>query len=138
MRRTVLALALAAVTLQPAAGRACSCLDLTLDEVLAQVDAVFVGKVTRLEIVGSRDGVDLIRAVVRTGEVFQGEVPAEVELATSNGCCYCSFEFEIAKEYLLFADEEDGHYRTSECWRSDLVGAREADLAELRRRAERP
>ncbi|MBZ0090394.1 MAG: hypothetical protein K8H90_08465 [Thermoanaerobaculia bacterium] len=116
----------------------CSCGEQTLDEAFARAQFVFVGKVVRLEVVATLDGVDSIRASVAPSEVFKGAVGSSVEFATDNGCCYCSYDFEIAQEYLLFATEREGLFSTSACSRSELVDASQADLRALRAAAEAP
>ena len=95
-----------------------------------------MGKVIKLEVIGTENGVDTIEATIIPGETFKGEPAASVQFVTDNGCCYCSYEFEIAKEYLFFASERDGYFRTSACSRSALVAAAEEDLKVLRAEAQ--
>lgn len=118
---------------------ACSCTEVSLAEAVAKYDAVFVGKVTKLEVTRDRDAqphddipVDDIRATVEAREVIKGQPGKVVEFLTDNGCCYGSFGFEIAEEYLLFAEEaKDGTYSTSLCSRSRKLVEAAADLKTL-------
>jgi Tissue inhibitor of metalloproteinase len=118
---------------------ACSCGKVSLAEAIAKYDAVFVGKVVKLEVTRDRDArpldgnpADDIRATVATREIIKGQPGKVVEFSTDNGCCYCSFGFEIAEEYLLFAKkEEDGTYFTSVCSRSRMLVEAAADLKTL-------
>ncbi|HYH44545.1 MAG TPA: hypothetical protein VEG34_02590 [Thermoanaerobaculia bacterium] len=118
---------------------ACSCAEVSLAEAIAKYDAVFVGKVVKLEVTRDRDArphddirVDDIRATVETREIIKGQPGKVVEFSTDNGCCYCSFGFEIAEEYLLFAKEaKDGTYSTSLCSRSRKLVEAAADLKTL-------
>jgi len=122
---------------------ACECSGISLAEALARYDAVFIGKVMKLEVTKDRDApppekfpADGIRATVETKEIIKGQPGRVVEFSTDNGCCYCSFGFEIAEEYLLFAEqEEDGTYRTSICSRSRKLVEATADLKRLRERS---
>jgi hypothetical protein len=95
---------------------------------------------SRLPRTGTRARADIpaddIRATVETKEIIKGQPGRVVEFLTDNGCCYCSFGFEIAEEYLLFAkQEEDGTYRTSICSRSRKLVEAAADLKRLRDRS---
>jgi hypothetical protein len=92
-----------------------------------------VGKVVELKVVGTDDGIDTIEALIVPEEVFKGSVGRTVTFVTDNGCCYCSYGFEIAATYLLYASEQDGVFHTGACSRSVLVGAAEDDLKALRR-----
>jgi hypothetical protein len=111
----------------------CSCVTGTLKGDLEGSYAVFVGKVTRVEILHSDGVIDLIRAIrdpLRPGEsvtaravlepleVVKGTLPKEVEFVTDNGCCDCSFWFDVGETYLIFARGNGGNLTTSACSRS--------------------
>ncbi len=112
---------------------ACSCGKQTVEEAVAVAPFIFAGKVVELKVVATENGVDAIEALIVPQEVFKGSVGSTVTFVTDNGCCYCSYGFEIAATYLLYASERDGVFQTGACSRSALIGAAEEDLKVLRR-----
>jgi hypothetical protein len=99
----------------PGVSHACSCIESTLEERMETYDAVFVGKVVRLEILDTTEGVDLVLATLAPVEVVKGDLAHEVEILASNGCCYCAPWFDIAETYLVFARVEGAELITSSC-----------------------
>lgn len=119
MKRT--AIAFAAFWLAASAAYACSCAPLTLPEEVVQTDAIFTGKVTKLEVVKVTEGVSTIEATVVPDRVFKGDVAKTVVFTTSDGCCYCAPSFEIARQYLFFARLVNGKLVTDACMRTKLL-----------------
>lgn len=133
MMQRILAIVVVALLAVPWPARPCSCGETSLRESLEDAEAVFAGKVIRLEVLGTENGVDTIRATLQPLEVVKGSLSKEVELLTDNGCCYCSFGFLIGQRYLIFANKHDGVLSTSICTRSGRFDADhvEADLKAL-------
>jgi hypothetical protein len=134
MRIRLAAFLLSLALLAPTAF-ACSCIELTAKENFEAADAVLIGKVIRLEVTKEHQGVNTIEATVRVIEVRKGKVVAgqEVTFVTDDGCCYCSYGYEIAGTYLLYAYPAETRWSTSTCTRSGLITKPEvkADLKEL-------
>ena len=118
---SALAASLLLLTIARAPAFGCSCIDLSLEQAIERSDAVFVGKVIRLEVLRTEGQVDTVRATLAPLRVVKGSIPREVEFTTNDGCCYCAFWFEIAATYLIFATGSDGHLETSTCSRSAKV-----------------
>ena len=109
----------------------CSCFPTTLAERVEVADAVFVGKVIKLEIIETRAHADTARATVQTLEVVKGAVPEEVEFVVSNGCCYCDWWFDLAVNYLIFARGDGAELSTGVCEGTGTVRERREDLEVL-------
>lgn len=136
VKRLTLATVAALLFLLPSQSQACSCSRQTLEEALGSYDVVFVGTVMKLEVVDEKDDVHLIRATVRPELDIIGRLGEEVEFSTDDGCCYCSFGFEIAETYLFFANyrrDSPDLLATSTCSRTSPVGGEQgrADLIAL-------
>jgi hypothetical protein len=109
MRRTgriflflTLLLALCAADVTPAA--ACSCVgNHSLLSVLASAEAVFAGTVTKM---------DSPLVTVAVSQRWKG--PSNATLTVSNPPV-CAYPFEVGKDYLIFAVEDDGLLQVSIC-----------------------
>jgi len=127
--RTLL-LSLLLITCAPAAF-ACSCAEITLEESMKFWDDVLVGKVIRLEVIREHDGVNTIAASVEVKKAVKGDLASIITFITDDGCCYCSYRFDIGETYLLFAKPWQGSYQTNGCSRSKPVREATADLKAL-------
>ena len=118
----------------PSASLGTSCAPLPLQDTFELAPYVFVGKVVKLEIVKSEDGGDTIEATVEVGEIFKGDLKAQVKFITETKRDYHTFWFYIATEYLFFASERDGYFVTGPCSRSGSVRTEtvDEDLRQLR------
>ncbi|HEX2833135.1 MAG TPA: hypothetical protein VHW00_08975 [Thermoanaerobaculia bacterium] len=129
------ALTLLLTLLLAPAALACSCAETTAKENFANAAAVLTGKVVKLEVIREENGVNTIEAKVRVIESRKGGLVTSelLTFVTSDGCCYCSFEYTIGATYLLYAYRADDHWSTSACTRSGIVGRGETnkDLEEL-------
>jgi hypothetical protein len=105
----------------------CSCVETTLKEMLESSDAVFVGKVIRLE----DFGFDTIRVVLQPLRVVKGLSPKEIELVELSHCCFCGVGFDIGETYLVFASLYEGNLVTSTCNRSGKLRDVTEDLKAL-------
>jgi len=128
---------LTAASAQPVWG--CSCAKSTAAAKLEHADVVLVGKVIRLEVVGSNEfGADLIDATLKVLDVVKGDLQENVVVRTSNGCCYCDIQFRKSGEYLVYAKfgasntglTDKSHLGTSIC-SSGTVDDRQEELKEL-------
>jgi hypothetical protein len=117
------------------AAHACSCVERTLAQEAAQTTAIFTGKVTKLEVVKVIDGVSLIEATVEPNRIFKGSVPKTVVFTTSNGCCYCASWFDIAGEYLFYANDVNGKLHTDACTRTKLLSKATEEIRYLEQAA---
>jgi hypothetical protein len=110
----------------------CSCLKGTLKGALEGSDAVFVGKVIRLEVLRRENGVDNVRAVLEPLEVVKGSLPREVAFVTNNCFCGdCSFWFNLRETYLIFARDFGGTLTTNACSRSRRIKDAPDDIKAL-------
>jgi hypothetical protein len=130
MKRT--AIGVAVFLYAASAAYACSCGELTLPKEVAQTDAIFTGRVTKLEVVKVTDGVSTIEATVIPDRVFKGDVPKTVVFTTSDGCCYCAPSFAIAAKYVFFAYVSKGELVTSTCTRTKLLSEAKEELEYLK------
>jgi hypothetical protein len=114
---------------EPAA--ACSCGERTLQEEVASSAAIFIGKVAKLEVTSVIDGVSQIEVTIERERVFKGPAGTTVTLQTSDGCCHCEPWFDIARRYLIFAEENEGALVTSSCSRTKLLDPAKDEVAYL-------
>lgn len=126
----LLALALAVA---PDSASACSCAPPPpVAEAVEQADAVFVGEVVTVEVVEKLPHANRLRATLRVEAAVKGDLGDEMAMTFEDGCCYCEFQFEKGKRYLVYADRnEDGELRTSICHRSGQLRHVSADLEAL-------
>jgi hypothetical protein len=119
----VVVLAGLGVVLAPAAPAcACSCAMGTLDEYVADADAVFVGTVREVRPPWYppwqrvRSSSDPMTAVIEVSEVYKGaRVTTWTEVETASSGASCGFEFVEGHRYLVFARHDDGTFTTSLC-----------------------
>lgn len=126
-----LAIGVFVVLLGAAPALPCSCMPTTLAERVELADAVFVGKVVKLEVLETSEFVDTARATVQTLEVVKGFVPDEVEFIVTNGCCYCDWWFDLAVNYLIFANGEGAELATGVCAGTGTVRHLEEEMKTL-------
>jgi len=117
------------------AAHACSCIERTLPQEVAETQAIFTGKVTKLEVVKVNDGVSVIEATVVPERVFKGSVPKTVVFITSDGCCYCAPWFDIAHDYLFYAILLNGKLQTNACTRTKLLAKAKEEIQYLEQAA---
>lgn len=116
---------------------ACSCGPKPdVDQALSAAAAVFAGRVVALELVPDSDpaiGVSMehLRVTVAVHSMWKGEIEDLAIVTTAFTCCVCGFRFEIGEEYLIYAYDQDGVYRTSICDRTKVLGDAGDDLEQL-------
>ena len=131
MKHRIIVFAVVVSLAAPWLAMSCSCIETSLQEALDAYDAVFVGKVIRLEFLRNQEGIDIVRATLKPLEVVKGAVPSEVEFVVSNGCCYCDYWFDIAETYLIFARSNGNSWDTDACSRSGKIKDVANDLKAL-------
>lgn len=106
---------------------ACSCLPLTVENAYEGSDLIFAGRVLESSVVvdgGSSKGdvevfwheIDILFAVRTT---YKGDSrPFSVVLRTPVDSAACGYNFEVGKNYLVYAYAEDGLFRTNLCTRT--------------------
>jgi hypothetical protein len=114
--RCFLALALLAATSPVAAAGAadpqpsgCSCPS-GPEQLLAQIDHVFIGDLVEVKGAGDDAGI----AVIRVRETFKGSLSGVVEVrdALSMQCSWSVFEMALPGRYLVFANVDEGELVT--------------------------
>lgn len=109
-----------------ARARACSCADLTPEQAAAQADAIFEGRVQRVE----RQGGERV-AQLRVTRAWKGVTTEEVTVRTADSSAACGVSFEPDTYWLVYAEERAGGLRTGLCTRTRPADDAEADLAAL-------
>lgn len=93
-------------------------------------DAILTGKVISQEEGGTPDqGIYAIPFDIKVTKVWKGANQPTVTIATSNSMC--GYPFEVGKEYLIFANVEDGQLYADSCSRSQPFETAERDIALL-------
>ncbi len=119
--------------LAASAAHPCSCSTPSLQDALAAADAVFVGKVIRLEVAEEKEFFDELRITIETVTSVKGEVASTTKFYADNFCCgSCdSNPFEIAKTYLIFARALGEDYASGACSRTAEIALAGEDLKAL-------
>ncbi|TCP70668.1 hypothetical protein [Baia soyae] len=110
--------------------QACSCVP--SGDPIKEADkssAVFVGKVVKLE----GDANQQI-ATLHVSKRWKGDLDPELTVYTALSGAACGFDFEMEKEYLVYATKENGHLTTTICSRTKLLSEAQADLDVLNKR----
>ncbi len=117
---------------------ACSCIPPKEPrEAMADAAAVFRGVVTestREDILreGFETTTDPYVATFSVSTVWKGDVASTAEVSTALESASCGFNFEIDKEYIVYAWEgESGNLETGLCSRTALITDATEDLEEL-------
>ena len=121
---------------------ACSCLEKNYPEAFETAGIVFVGSVTQFEVVGTPEVVDFDnrnvlafrggrKATFRIQKVWKGPHEETISIFTGEGGGDCGFDFVVGHEYLVYASEIEGQWKTGICtrtrdvWFSDWSEAQE-------------
>ena len=96
-------------------GLACSCAAAGVEDHLESADTVFQARVTNVEI----SLIDDVTVVVAPSKVWKG-TPREV-IYTEEDVGACGYGFIEGKEYIIFAHESEGRFRTGLCSGTILV-----------------
>lgn len=118
----------------PQKAYACSCIPPRPPlEAMAESDAVFSGKVVRMEaeegpIVSSADPVKVVFEVSR---VWKGSEDGALALSTARDSASCGYDFMVGEEYLVYAYNSEAGLSTGLCTRTMPLSAAGEDLAAL-------
>jgi hypothetical protein len=83
--------------------------------------AIFLGRVISKEVGNGANADGSISSVVPSlvrfavTEAYRGIGSAEVEIATTEGCCACGYPFEVGHDYLVYATRFEGKLTTGIC-----------------------
>lgn len=110
---------------------ACTCVgNMPLITSVTYADAILTGTVTTQgEGVTLEQGVYATPFVIKVTKVWKGVNQSTVTIATGNSTC--AYSFAVGKEYLIFANRENGQLYTSLCSGNQLLETAERDIALL-------
>ncbi|WP_102029070.1 hypothetical protein [Salirhabdus sp. Marseille-P4669] len=116
---------------------ACSCVPPGAPvEEMKESSAVFLGKVT--EIANKDRGsltfppdIEQVAVQFEVEKSWKGLNQKEVVVYTASNSASCGFEFEVGREYLVYASEGEGNLQTSYCTRTAQLEMADEDIAEL-------
>ena len=128
----VLIAALAVIAVPPERSFACSCVGFTTLEAKERADAVFRGTVTQIDkpsfMVNSGS---LAQVYLQVEEVWKGPEQQEFMVSAAISEASCGVEFKEGVSYLVFAQNQEGTWRTSICNETKEVSMSGAALKEL-------
>ena len=109
--------------------KACSCFPKPLPtDAVAQADAVFAGKVEKVEPVVSRVS-SFRRIKITVTSVWKGDREAATEIFTALDGAACGYDFQVNATYLMYAyKNESGRLQTDICTRTALISRAREDL----------
>jgi hypothetical protein len=124
----------------PAYVSACDCGGGSPCRVLEETNAVFVGRALSNETISPEDqpgggGRYSVKVTFAINESFRAVSGSLATVHTTHGSGSCGYQFEIGKEYLIFARNEDGLLSTSICSKTQPVSEAAALLKQFRAQA---
>ncbi len=128
-----LLLLLTAASIAPDCAYACTCLPPGPPaQELAGSSAVFAGKVTSFS-APSTEGTstDARTATFEVSQMWKGARQGTIVATTPRDSAGCGFEFEVGREYLVYAGTTDGKLSVSLCSRTQQLSDAAADLQAL-------
>ena len=79
-----------------------------------------------------RQAMERLRVTLEVRRVWKGDIGDRIDIYTANECCICGYNFELGKEYLIYAYRlPSGRLVTSICSRTRPMTEAWEDLAEL-------
>lgn len=120
----------------PITSYACSCAEpYPVKEELERSSAVFSGKVVGIIDKNKskfiQSSADPIAVRFEVEESWKGLSQTQIIVYTERDSSSCGYEFDLGKEYLVYAREVDGELRVSFCSRTALLSAAVKDIEEL-------
>lgn len=115
---------------------ACSCVELdSVKEALEDSSAVFSGKVVESVDANKNKSIqssaDPIKVLFEVEESWKGLNQTHITVYTARSSVSCGYEFDLNKEYLVYANETNGEFNVSLCSRTILLSLAEKDIQEL-------
>ncbi|MFA6106919.1 MAG: hypothetical protein WC745_04600 [Patescibacteria group bacterium] len=120
----------------PSSVFACECAPASIDSALSNSDAVFAGKVSKIEYLDNPEQISPEPRTVVTFDVSQwwkGSDEKQAVLHTVHNTFTCNgYWFKDNEEYLVYASRQsDGTFGTSFCQRTNTLSQAAEDLAKL-------
>lgn len=110
---------------------ACSCIPPgSVTEELEKSAAVFRGKVLQKEVQNQNDSTP-VAVQLEVKESWKGTNQANVVVYTALHSAACGYEFEVNKEYIIYAYEQNGKWHVTLCSRTAPVESAAEDIKKL-------
>jgi hypothetical protein len=115
--------------------QACSCAESPpVETELQRSSAVFSGNVIKIS--DSKNGfivssADPLYVTVEVNKVWKGQIEERVVVQTARDGASCGFGFELGREYIVYAQENNGTLSTGLCDRTNLLSMASEDLTKL-------
>lgn len=134
--RTLLVLGIVALAFAPGAARACTCVGpMSFEQAWSESEAIFVGVVTSIDLIGEDPHWPQLRVHFAVSASWRGVTGPTALIATANGGAACGYDFEIGREYLVYADAwpsvEPGTFATHLCHRTHPTYENDPDIVAL-------
>jgi hypothetical protein len=117
-----------------AAAQGCSCLPPASCRSLWEAAVVFTGKAVRT----GPEGGATVAVAFEMSEALRGALTARVEVRTAAADAMCGYPFQMGREYLVYAQQEDGRLVTGLCSGTKPLADAAGDLRYLRRAGRLP
>ncbi len=121
------------LTAHPEPSYACSCIEPSPSEMLAESDVVFIGRVVSVSEAGSLNSWDLFQTEFYVSAFWKGPVHQTMYIRSQAHGASCGYQFNKGVEYLVYAyysDYADGLW-TGLCSRNTPLSGAMIDLAAL-------
>ncbi len=118
----------------PPAVYACSCMPpAPPQEALAEATAVFAGQVMAVEVSEGpvNSSADPVQATFDVSQVWKGDITKSVTLTTPRESASCGFNFEVGREYIVYAWDDGDGLSTNLCSRTAELAPDLEDLDAL-------
>lgn len=98
---------------------ACSCAppSQTTNDDFQKAAAVFTGRVLSVQ---RKDNFVMVKLAVQ--KYWKGKVSNEIKITTAKDSAACGFNFEVGKDYLVYATDNNGKLSTGLCSRTASIG----------------
>ena len=111
---------------------ACSCIEQSVSQQIAQSEFIFIGKVTKINRpIFTLDSSDPIKVTLDVSKGFKGSFGDSIAVLTTQDSASCGYSFEENGEYLVYATSENGNLNTNLCTGTKRLDEANEDLAEL-------
>lgn len=122
INKYLLALAFLFLTFGASESFACSCAppSQTTNDDFQKATAVFVGRVLDVQ---RKENAENITVKFTVQKYWKGKISNTVKVMTASNSAACGVNFEVGKDYLVYATENNGKLSTNLCSRTTLAGA---------------